>query len=559
MNETFFDFASKNFYEVAQKNPEDFGFFISNKIDYPEVVFQPNLGAIIPLPRKQGEKYLFEGIVFQNTDSPRHTMWALFLISVYHLAAHAAVTDYSIYQEWRKNKPQDLCWKIIDFIEDTAVNQYLFSTKPEVCHRIEKIQSFFEERSKLTNRNMPRQIYDVEFYDYVVKANYAKIESLRKAIVQKRNDQDNIKNILLYADILYKHKTILPNQTLPFCEHHDMKETMHTFVLRLEFDSKVSVERTMNESNETWQEDLTKISRTITKQRKHLPDLLFERNIQKLDELWIEEESKIIRMMARYRKHLPDLQFDEIVIPPMNLQEYMKIRARNSLLIKKIRHQISAIANLVDEPKTEEMGLINMQYAIQAIASESKNTDVFEQETSRRHDEAWVMLIDNSTSMKAKFNQIKELVACVSESADVLTGSGGEWAVYGFDNNFSIIKDFKEKFGQDVKARIGGLESGGLSFIPDAIMLATRMLLQDSAERKYVFVFTDGQSSGYEKIDNKLQESIKTAQRLGVNVIGVGLSNNISKYFKTSCSSTELRELVSKFISSYRSLASYQM
>ena len=559
MNETFFDFASQIFYEVAQKKPEDFGFFISNKIDYPEIILQPNLGAIIPLPRKQDEKYLFEGIIFQNTEASRHTLWTMFLMSVYHLAAHAAVSDYSIYEEWRKNKPNDVCWKIIDFIEDTAVNQYLFSTKQEAWFRIEKLQSFFEERSKLTNKNLPRQIHGIEFYEYVVKAKYAKIQTIKKEIVQKRNVQNNLQNILSYADLLYKYKTILPKETLPYCEHHSVKENIHAFVRRLEFNSETSIQRKIQESNETWQEDLIKTSGIITKQRKHTPDLLFERNIQKLDELWIEEESKIHRMMARYRKHLPDLQFDEIVIPPMDLQQYMKIRAKNSLLIKKIRDQVSTIANLVDEPKTEEMGLINMQYAIQAIASESKTVDIFEQEAARRHDEAWVMLIDNSTSMKAKFDQIRELVACISECADVLTGGGGEWALYGFDNNFSIIKDFKEKFSQDVKARIGGLESGGLSFIPDAIMLATKMLLQDSAERKYIFVFTDGQSAGYEKIDNKLRESIKTAERLGVSVIGVGLSPNISKYFKTCCSSTELRELVSKFISSYKYIASCQM
>ena len=559
MNETFFDFVSQIFYDVAQKKPEDFGFFVSNKVDYPEIILQPNLEAIIPLPRKQGEKYLFEGIIFQNTESSRHAMWTLFLISVYHAAAHAAISDYSVYQEWRKNKPEEICWKIIDFIEDTTVNQYLFSTNPEVWHRVEKLQSFFEERSKLINRKTPHQIYDIKFYDYIVKAKYAKIQTLKKEIVQKRNAQDSQKNILLYADLLYKHKTILPKEILPYCEHHNVKESISTFARKLEFDSIASIRMNIRESNETWQEDLAKISRTITKQRNHVLNLLFERNVQKLDELWIEEESKIHRMMSRYTKHLSDLQFDEIVIPPMNLQEYMKIRAKNTLLIKKIRDQVSVVANFLDDPKTEEVGLINMQYAIQAMASESKEVDIFEQEGARRHDEAWVILMDNSTSMKARFDQMKEFAACVSECADVLTGGGGEWALYGFDNNFSIIKDFKEKFNQDVKARIGGLESGGLSLIPDAIMLATRMLLQESAERKYIFVFTDGQSSGYEKIDNKLRDAIKTAERLGVNVIGVGLSHNISKYFKTYCSSTELRELVSKFISSYKHIASYQM
>ena len=523
MQETFFAFTSKIFFEIAQKKPEEFGFFISNKIDFPILTLDKKFEAIIPLPRKKGESYLFEGIVFKDSKESRHNLWSLFLASIYHLASHAAVSNYSIYEEWRKNKSEDICWKIIDFIEDAVADQYLFTTAPEILNAVERIKSTFSSNHKASNNDV-RQNAKISFMDFVLHSKQEKIISIREEIVKKRGSSDYVKNMLSYADMLYKNRMLIPDYVLPYSEHHHVKNTSDVIIAGTDFKPKPSFQ-----------------------------------HINELDELWKKEELDMTKMIVRYKKHFADLHFDEIVLPPRDMSEYLRIRANNSLLIKKIRDQITSVSNLVDNPKIQEMGLINMQYAIQAIASESQNIEIFEQDEARRHDESWVILVDNSSSMKAKFDQIKELVTCVSESADVLTGVGGEWALYSFDNNFSIIKDSKEKYTEDVKARIGGLKSGGLSFVSDGIKLASRMLQEDSAERKYIFIFTDGQSSGYEKIDKDLREAIKMAEKYGISVIGIGLSPSISKYFKMSCSGTDLRELVSKFVSSYRTAALQQM
>ncbi len=61
---------------------------------------------------------------------------------------------------------------------------------------------------------------------------------------------------------------------------------------------------------------------------------------------------------------------------------------------------------------------------------------------------------------------MKEFVVCISESANELTGKSNAWALYSFDNNFQIIKDFNERYNKEVQARIGSLETGGLSLMP---------------------------------------------------------------------------------------------
>ena len=66
-------------------------------------------------------------------------MWSLFLATVYHLAAHVAVSDFSLYNNWVKNKTPKIFWKVIDFIEDDAVERYLSSTNPDVLEILSEI------------------------------------------------------------------------------------------------------------------------------------------------------------------------------------------------------------------------------------------------------------------------------------------------------------------------------------------------------------------------------------------------------------------------------------
>ena len=213
------------------------------------------------------------------------------------------------------------------------------------------------------------------------------------------------------------------------------------------------------------------------------------------------------------------------------------------------------ITNTQDDPRIRELGLINMQYAIQAIASKSNTVEIFEQDEVRRSEEAWVVLIDSSASMKLKFSKMKEFAVCVAETANELTGRSDAWSLYAFDSKFTIIKDFKENYSQDVKARVGALKSGGLSFVPDAIELANRLLAADTRERKYLFVITDGQSSGDDKFEKRLQKIVKGIGMSGIGIIGVGISGDITKVFSNICDGSNLSQVVAKFIKTYRDTA----
>ena len=129
-----------------------------------------------------------------------------------------------------------------------------------------------------------------------------------------------------------------------------------------------------------------------------------------------------------------------------------------------------------------------MELAIQAISSHSeKYAEVFNKTEEQRIEETWAILIDNSASLKLRFEQVKEFMLCLAEASDELTGPSGSWGLYSYDQKFSILKDHKGKYNQDARARIGGLYSGGLSYTPDAILLAGRMLANNPSRFKTSF------------------------------------------------------------------------
>lgn len=314
---------------------------------------------------------------------------------------------------------------------------------------------------------------------------------------------------------------LLPQYMFPYCEHHDVADMTKIISKKIIFD---------------------------------IPSV-FKEEILIMDELWQRDSRRHAKMIARCKKHMEGLHFDEIIIPEQDIHSYLKVKSENSMMIRKVKNQIRTVNNTVDDPRSEELGAVDMQAAIQAIAAD-KHFNIFEQEFSRRREESWVILVDNSASVKLRFNKIKDLIVSLSESADELTGREGTWSLYSFDNKFSILKDFDEKYSDEVKGRIGGLKNGGLSFIPDAIEMAGRILAEDPGERKYIFVFTDAYPSGYENINEHFQNTIKKLDKLGIKVIGIGLSENIMKFFRIHCTGDDLREMTAKFISAYRHAAS---
>ena len=512
MQQTFLDIIYKIFYDTAQRDFKDVRLLLSEKFFFPSIQFEPNIEVKIPIPKKTENGITYSGYFFNDTPHELTTAWSFFLATVYHLAAHIAVSNYSIYNKWIENKTPQIFWRVIDFIEDAAVERYLLSTNPDVWNNLSKIKNSYDQYNG-SNKTKTK---------YALKIASKTIDSIKQEMsseTQQSLDKKYQDNLLECATGLYKNRNLLHEVPPPYYEQHYSKQSLILKKNKLEF----------------------------------FPSGKFENTIKKLNFLYLEEKDRIENMLHKMRKHVIGLNFDEIILPNEDIYEYFKLKEKNKKILKKIREQIRTVLNNSEDPQSNFYGEIDMEMAIQAIASNSVDyAEVFNKTEEQRIEETWAILIDNSSSLKLRFEQVKEFMLCLAEASDELTGPAGSWGLYSYDQKFSILKDHKGKYNQDAKARIGGLQSGGLSHTPDAILLSGRMLANNPADLKHLFVFTDDFPTGIWNFDEKIHRAIKEVEKMGIGVIGIGLSSNVSKYFSDSCWGYNLRDLVDKFIGVYR-------
>jgi uncharacterized protein YegL len=480
---------------------------------YPILGLYPKLHFTIPLPRKIDDKYAFEGLLFENTDDGRTSLWTLFVSTIFHLAGHAAISDYSIHNKWRKGKTEDISWQVIDFIEDSKVQRYLSQNYEEIWNNIVAVESYLANNPQ---RGGSRQDDPKKGKLCMVEADEKKFDFLRKQILQCKDENND--DILHFADSLYYDRRLLKVPQLLNGEYHKAIS-----ILKLE-NSAPPLK----------------------------PSGIMEQYVSQLNDLWEQEEMEKELLLRKYGKYLKNLKFDKVIIPEGNIQSYEEVTTSLRPMIRRIKQQLRLISNLNDYPKIDQIGYVDMQMAIQAIASEGATTDIFERDEIRRGEEAWVILIDSSASMRLRFEKIREFAVCVAEAANDLTGNANNWALYTFDSNFKILKDFSEKYNEEVKSRLGAIKNGGLSLLPDALQLSYKLLVADPRERKYIFLLTDGNPTGYDRIHEAFSKIIKKTEVSGITLIGVGITKKAMRCFANRARGKDLNELVAKFITSYK-------
>jgi hypothetical protein len=512
LQQTFLDIIYKIFYETAQRDFKDVRLLLSEKFFFPSIQFEPKIEVRIPIPKKTDNGIIYSGYLFKDSPQELTTAWSFFLATVYHLAAHIAVSNYSLYNKWIENKTPQIFWRVIDFIEDAAVERYLLSTNPDVWDNLSKIKNNHEQYNGFNKTETK----------YALKVASKTINSIKQGMSNETLqcfDREHENNLLEWATGLYKNRHILHEEPPLYYEQHYSKQSLILKKNKIEF----------------------------------TPSGKFNSAIKKLNFLYLEEKDRIENTLHKLRKEVIGLNFDKILFPNEDIYEYFRLKEKNKKIIKKIREQIRNVLNNSEDPQSNFYGEIDMEMAIQAIASNSQDyAEVFNKTEEQRIEETWGILIDNSSSLRLRFEQVKDFMLCLAEASDELTGPAGSWGLFSYDQKFSILKDHKGRYNQDAKARIGGLRSGGLSHTPDAILLAGRMLANNPADLKHLFVFTDDFPTGVWNYDQKIHLAIKEVERMGVEVIGIGLSSNISKYFSDSCWGYGLRDLVDKFVRIYR-------
>ena len=519
MKDTIQEMVHHLFFEICEKKPTDIDMFFIEQQYFPRIDYEPRMTVYIPMPRQMRGLETMQGCAFTNTETAQETIFALYLASICHAAGHAKVTDFKKYKNWMKEKNKKRAYETFEFIEDIRVNEFLKNKFPEYYSEITKMEKFFNiinEKNALKDvRTHSKKIFTDKFISNIKLHR----EEIKKKILNiDSNDEEKLIQI---ADTIYESSNILTDQRLPYADHYAHPKRI-----------------------EKWNENITINTEGI-----------FLRSVEKLTGIWEQQLMRRAKVRKKYGGITEDLEFDKIDFAPENIGEYLRLKNATHLFLKKMSSQMKMTPNVMDEGMTEDMGVLNMQLAVQRIASQNESIQVFEQDDHRRVEEEWAIVVDTSSSMRLKFDEMKKFAICLGEAANEVNSKNGRWGFFTFNNNFTIIKDHYEKYDQSSKSRVGGIEISGLSFIADAVKLCSRILDRENIEKRYIFLITDGQSLGTYDADQKLIDAVAAAKKKGISVVAIGLPQGVTKIFSLCMPYEGLKKTVAKFLNAYMQLA----
>ncbi len=262
-----------------------------------------------------------------------------------------------------------------------------------------------------------------------------------------------------------------------------------------------------------------------------------------------ERQEKILSKITPY---LAYTRLKSVSIPEDDYTQYLRARCSVQGASRRLLDALREALDLFDENTRQEMGILDLSEVIQAMASNKPATDVFTLDEYLKQSFAWSIVFDVSSSMQVRGEYGRALAIAVAEAAKELMTDSSSWTFFAFSDRLFVLKDASESYSQKVRARIGGLRFEGLTYIPDAVHIAGKMLSKRFEEQRVLIVISDGWPYGYVNMPIALKENVDELLKKGVIVIGIGVeTNRMSNFFRLSTSVYTQKDLTSKFANVY--------
>jgi len=567
----FYDYAWTNVFQITRKKREELKFLLRDNISFP-ILGKDEGGYVICLAKPKclrDSLVSLHGMIFDSKDvKHRKILWHLFKASVYHLSLHAGISDFEIYANWAKDKNTNLATYIVSTLEDAVMNAHLrarwsplipdiayanaisyLRLKPSSSIPNSTLQVMASTLSSFTTGmikgTLPKEMQ--EDVDYLVTC-LREIEDLTYKELSSEETKEtnsnsiNHRKVKLVSDMYkrlsrYGEPSEVPS--LPYTEDHGMNSVFYENLIPAE-----------NEIKEVLKSALVTLGSKL--EQDDFKERLFENEVSQVFSTWETRKRSQEKILKNYEILGGNTHFSSFEFPQEDYTDYLRRKTYLAGPIRRILNKLRLLRNLYGDDYRHESGILDLQEAIQVVASKSPRTDVFTLEELQSMVEAWAILVDASRSLNYFHGEVRGIVLCLAEVANELLLDKTAWGVFAFSNKFYVIKDFSEVYTNNIRARIGGLEHSGLTYLPDGIMLAAEALKKRAEESKVLVVVSDFFPSGYENIEEELEEKVKKIEKSGIGVIGIGVkSKAVEDYFRINCIVENPYELMKKFAKAF--------
>lgn len=214
------------------------------------------------------------------------------------------------------------------------------------------------------------------------------------------------------------------------------------------------------------------------------------------------------KILTKIKPYVEWTRLKGAYIPDEDYTQYLRARTLVQGASRRLLDILRSAFNYLDEDPRQEMGQLDLSAVIQSLAANKPATDVFTLDEFLHPSFAWSLLFDVSSSMQVKGEYGRALAIAVGEAARELMTDPTSWTFFAFSDKLYILKDGTESFSKRVRARIGGLKFEGLTYIPDAIQIAGKMLAKRFEEQRCLIVISDGWPYGYANMPLTLKECV---------------------------------------------------
>jgi len=548
----------------VQKDNRETRILLDSSIDQPTLE-RDTQGFSVKIPRiryKEDGMLCFQGQEFPQNATGKAKVGRLFRASVLHLTAHTLVSlPYKMTVPLRSDSVTEAFIKSL--VRDICSNVYLRTWHPDRCfdiayanaiayHRMKPIQRILSSSTRIMSALLSRVNFEQvkgtleseenrianEIYNDLVgsKENIETVVSRRNTDMDKLLE-DKIQNAL---ELLEPFGPFVEVPSLPYTEQIG-RCSIFASMERESYDS--DVERVFRKSVELFGSSVPDNAGLDSCWKKEHD----AETLQAFDSERNQNERRE-KILSKIRPYAHETEFKSVDLPEEDYTQYLRAKNLARGTTRRLLDVLRNAMDYLDEDPRQEMGQLDLSAVIQSIASNKPATDVFTMDQFLKQSFAWSIVLDVSGSMKLRGEYARGLAIAVAEAAKELMNDPASWTFFGFSDNFYVLKDSTESYSQRVRARIGGLRFEGLTYIPDAVFMAGKMLAKRFEEQRVLVVLSDGWPYGYDDMPAKLKKNVDDLLRKGVIVIGIGVeTDSMSSFFRLSSSIYTPKDLVKKF------------
>lgn len=553
----FHDFVWTVLHQVTSKEPKETRILIHEDLSFP-YLGRDRYGYVLHLvkPRKLKKNIVsFQGLHL-NLRNPYHKkiIWHLFKASTYHLTLHAAFSDLSIYRKLPQFQNLNIGTYAVSLVEDAILKSRLERAHPVFIPDIAFANAFSYALLKPIPE-IPNDAWKI-MIALLFKLNMEKIKG--ELSEEMKKDVKEISGWLEGLDVEAENSTKLEiahriyEKIVNYDEVFEVPSLLYT---ESHGRNRLFYKETVPEEDELEKlllHALAAFHKDIETSKIEVQSIRDGGEAFRAIRTWEELEASKQKILNHYLDLGKNTQFEDFAFPREDYAQYLRQRKLLSSSIRRIMHKLRLLKNVTGEDFRQESGFIDLQEAIQVIASKSQRTDIFVREELQTREDTWSILIDASHSLSLFKGEVSGVALCLAEVAKTLILNQNSWGIYAFNNKFYIVKDFSETYTNRVRARIGGLTHNGLTYMPDAIKLASQALMKRLEEAKVLVIVSDFFPAGYENVEDDLRETLKKIERTGIGVIGIGIrSRAVKKYIRANCVVETPYELMKKFTKAF--------